>query len=77
MRTFFGFLWFLVFWIGSFVIAAVVVPQLLVSHSGAQGDYREAGRIFGKTFGPVLFLGSAAIAIIGTKTGILPGTRKR
>jgi len=77
----FGFIWFLMFWLGSLIAVGGVVgvnagieaetPQ----EAAALG--REAGEEFGRACGPYVILGAAALAIIGSATGILPWTKPK
>lgn len=71
-RTLVGFAWFLVFLMIPAVVAAVVVPSYL----DLPGDRAfEVGRSLGQTFALPSGLVALIAAVVGTKRGLLPGTR--
>ncbi|MBF8264799.1 MAG: hypothetical protein HW384_663 [Dehalococcoidia bacterium] len=44
--------------------------------AGSTASGAQAGLKFGQQYGPIIFIVSALVAIIGTVTGILPYTKK-
>ena len=80
-RFMFGVVWFVVFWRGPSVICGVIVGGSAgAGTSNAQEGYdagRAAGQEFGRKYGALILLGSLGLSILGTATGILPGTKKR
>jgi len=77
----FGFVWFLILWIGSMAVAGMIVGAIAGSKckdaQEAVRAGREAGRALGKTYGPLFLLGAAGIAAIGSIAGFLPWTRPK
>jgi hypothetical protein len=70
-QTVMGVVWFVVL---AFVIAPIIYT-IFFYHRQAGVDSFEAGRQTGKAFAPVIFIIAGLIAVIGTKIGILPGTK--
>ena len=76
-----GVVWFLVLWFGILLLGSALVGGIAGSKtpSGQQGAVvgERAGRAFGAKYGTLILLGSLLIAVAGSATGVLPGTRGR
>jgi hypothetical protein len=86
-RAAFGFFWFGVFWIALLTIAGGIsgattakIPSRQTSvQPGSQHSPQPdvaAGVEFRERHGTWIIIGAAALATIGTVTGVLPGTRR-
>jgi len=83
----FGFIWFIIFWLGALTIGGAIsggiagaqVDATTASEGYQQGQAAgyEAGAAFGKKYGRIIFIGSILAAVGGTLAGVLPGTRSR
>lgn len=72
-RVFFGAMWAVVF----FIVAAIVSSS--IATSGAGGDpalSKRLGEEAARKYGLATFVGSIVLAIVLTKFGVLPGTRR-
>jgi hypothetical protein len=83
-----GVVWFLVLFIGISGLLGGIAGSLANREAGAAADQRQtpqdsfetgriAGQKLGRKFGPLILLGSLALAISGTAFGVLPGTKPR
>jgi len=93
MRRFlFGFLWFIVLWVGSISVTGAVLGGIAGWRvavgpnppSSASEGFRKSfdaghslGRDFGRKYRAPFALGALAISIGGTAFGILPGTKRK
>jgi hypothetical protein len=86
-RIFFGFVWFVVLSLGGLVLGGAIVGGIAGANVGSK-NFSEAvskghdaghaaGSEFGRKYGGVIILGALALSIVGTATGVLPGTKKR
>ena len=74
-KLIFGFMWFLIIFIVSYVGTGVVLLLLILAPETNQIKY-EAARAFKDAYMIFFLAGSLFLAILGTVTGILPGTKK-
>jgi hypothetical protein len=76
-----GVIWFLVLFFGILFVGSAIVGG--IAGSKTRGEQQgavvgeRAGRAFGERYGTVILLGSLLIAVAGSATGVLPGTRAR
>jgi hypothetical protein len=70
--------WFVLLWIGlSFAggaIAGGIAGAKTRGYTEGATAGRAAGEEFGRQYGGIILLSSAALALVGTVTGVLPGT---
>lgn len=75
----FGFLWFIVIYMGSAMLIGAVAGAMAGVNSPENAN--EAGRLAGaavvESIRIYLFLGAAILAFIGSAKGFLPGTRAK
>ena len=90
-KVLFGIVWFLVFWLGSLIVAGAIVgglaghqasvahPASTVSQGYDQGYAagHAAGRALSKKYGSLFWIGSLIFAVGGSALGVLPGTQRR
>lgn len=82
-RIFFGFCWFLFFWLGVGAILAGVMGAIASSEAGAttfsEGSAvgQKVGEDLGRKYGRYFLFGGLLVSVLGTATGTLPGTRCR
>lgn len=91
-RVAFGIVWFLVFWLGAGMVGGGIAGVLAQVHNspstaaaqtfseGYSRGYdvgRVAGREFGRRYGALILGGAIVISILGTATGVLPGTGRK
>jgi hypothetical protein len=80
-RIVFGVVWFLVLFFGILFVGSAVVGGIAGSRTQGQQQGaivgERAGRAFGEKYGTMILLGSLLIAVAGSATGVLPGTRTR
>jgi hypothetical protein len=90
-RIGFGLLWFVVLWVGTGAIGGGIAGAIASRSSPVGGDAKSvsegfsrgygvgqiAGRDFGRKYGPLILGGALIVSIVGTATGILPGTRRK
>ena len=84
-----GVVWFLILWFGTLTIGGAIAGSFRAAKIDLEGktvsDIKketnsaglQAGTEFGVRYGGLVFLGSILIAIIGTATGVLPGTKRK
>jgi len=70
----FGLMWFVIIFIVSYMATGVTI--VLLTDGTMQAKY-EAAQAFRKAYMIYFVIGSFILAIIGTVTGILPGTKDR
>jgi hypothetical protein len=87
----FGIIWFVVLWIGASAICGGIVGGLAsqsppavqgaktFSEGAAQGYQagHAAGEEFGRRYGSLILIGALVVAVVGSATGILPGTKNK
>ncbi|MET0332910.1 MAG: hypothetical protein ABW190_01460 [Rhizobacter sp.] len=86
-RIFFGIVWFLVLGFGGLVLGGAVVGAMAGSQVNAtnmsdgytkgQQAGEVAGAEFGRKYAGVILIGALVISVVGTATGVLPGTKKK
>jgi hypothetical protein len=84
-RLLVGVVWFVALWVGGLFIGGAVVGAIanatqaqpaLNFHDGyANGE--TAGRAFGARYGGLIMLSALGLSIVGSATGLLPGTGRR
>lgn len=74
-KIIFGFMWFVVIFAVSYVGTGVILLLLILGPETNQIKY-EAAQTFRNTYIVFFFIGSLILTILGTATGILPGTKK-
>ena len=75
-KIIFGLMWFLIIFIVSYVGTGVVLLLLILAPETNQVKY-EAAQAFKDAYMLFFLAGSLILAILGSATGILPGTRKK
>ena len=70
-----GLMWFVLIFIVSYVGTGIVLLLLVLAPETNQIKY-EAAQTFRNTYMILFIIGSLILVIIGTVTGILPGTKK-
>jgi len=77
-RLFFGILWFIVLYMGACIITGGVAGAIagIRSPDNASAAGSIAGREAVLALRVYFLFGSAALALVGTWFGVLPGTRK-
>ena len=86
-RFAFGFVWFVVLSLAGFIgggAIAGVIAGSKVNAAGFSEGYAKGERVghaagaeFGRKYGGIVLLGALAVSIVGTATGVLPGTKKK
>jgi hypothetical protein len=91
-RVGFGILWFMALWIGTGALGGGIAGALAQARTpppatdarslseGFSRGYdvgRVAGREFARRYGSLIFVGALVVSILGTATGVLPGTRRK
>lgn len=74
MRIFHGLLWFLTFTIAETL--ALSIYDSVIHPYYTMREAFEAGHASGYRYGPLICAVAAVLAILGTKTGVLPGTKR-
>ena len=69
-------MWFVVIFIVSYVGTGVILLFLILAPETNQIKY-EAAQMFRNTYMVFFIIGSLILAILGTATSILPGTKKK
>jgi hypothetical protein len=75
-KLFFGFMWFVIIFIVSYTTTGVIFLLFVAGAETNQAKY-EAAQTFRNTYMVFFAIGSLILAVLGSVTGILPGTRKR
>jgi ABC-type Fe3+ transport system permease subunit len=75
-KIIFGLMWFLIIFMVSYVGTGVVLLLVILGPETNQVKY-EAARAFKDAYMLFFLAGSLILAIFGTVTGILPGTKKK
>jgi hypothetical protein len=75
-KIIFGLMWFVVIFILSYVGTGIILVLLVLGPETNQVKY-EAAQTFRNTYIVFFGIGSLILAILGTVTGILPGTKKK
>jgi ABC-type Fe3+ transport system permease subunit len=75
-KLIFGFMWFLIIFIVSYVGTGVIFLLFILAPETNQVKY-EAARAFKDAYMIFFLAGSLFLAILGTISGILPGTKKK
>jgi len=75
-KLIFGLIWFLIIFIVSYLATGVIVVLLTVGIGSNQAIY-EAAHAFRNSYLIFFAIGSLILAVAGTVTGILPGTKDR
>jgi hypothetical protein len=70
-----GLMWFVIIFIMSYVGTGVIFLLVILASETNQVKY-EAAQMFRDTYMIFFIIGSLILAILGTATGILPGTKK-
>lgn len=68
-------MWFVIIFLVSYIVMGVIFVFLTAGTEANQVKY-EAAMSFRNTYIVFFFIGSLILAILGTLTGILPGTKK-
>jgi UPF0716 family protein affecting phage T7 exclusion len=77
-KIIFGIIWFVVIFVLSYSIGGIVYMKAAgVATTGGFQAGLEAGRAFREAYRIYFFIGSLILAVIGTVTGILPGTKRQ
>jgi hypothetical protein len=80
-RVLMGIVWFIVLYLGVLIIGGAIVGALAGAGQPNPQQAAQAGRLagndFGQTYGALILIGSLLVAIAGSVTGILPGTKKK
>jgi len=75
-KIIFGLIWFVVIFIVSYVGTGVILLLLILAPEANQVKY-EAAQAFKDAYMLFFLAGSLILAILGTITGILPGTKRK
>ena len=75
-RILWGFMWFVIIFIVSYILTGVIFV-FLTAGTGANQIKYEAAQAFKNNYMILFLVGSLILTIIGTVTGILPGTKKK
>ena len=75
-KVLWGLIWFLIIFIVSYVGTGVILLLLILAPETNQIKY-EVAQTFRNTYMVFFIVGSLILAILGTATGILPGTKKK
>ena len=71
-------MWFVVIFLVSYIVGGVIYVSVNeIDTSGGINTAIETGRAFRAAYLNYFLIGSLVLAIIGTVTGILPGTKKK
>jgi hypothetical protein len=86
-RIVFGIIWFVVIslvgLVGGGAVAGAIVGSKVAASSFSEGYAKgeqvghAAGAEFGQKYGGLVLLGALVVSIVGTGTGILPGTKRK
>jgi heme/copper-type cytochrome/quinol oxidase subunit 2 len=72
----FGFMWFVIIFLVVYVVTGATFVFFIVDAETNQVRY-EAAQTFRNTYMVFFAIGSLILAILGTVSGILPGTKKK
>ena len=75
-RLLFGLIWFVVVFVVSYVGTGLILVLVVLGSEPNQIKY-EAAQTFRNTYMVFFIVGSLILAILGTATGMLPGTKKK
>jgi cytochrome b subunit of formate dehydrogenase len=75
-KLIFGLMWFVVIFIVTYVGTGLILVLLVLGPETNQIKY-EAAQMFRNTYMIFFIIGSLILAILGTITGLLPGTKKK
>lgn len=75
-KILFGLIWFVVIFLVSYAVTGVIFVFLTAGAETNQVKY-EAAQVFKDNYMLFFLAGSLILAILGTITGILPGTKKK
>lgn len=75
-KLIFGLMWFVVIFIVSYVGTGVILLLLILAPETNQIKY-EAAQMFRNTYMIFFIIGSLILAILGSATSILPGTKTK
>jgi hypothetical protein len=77
-KILFGLVWFVVIFLASYIVGGIIYVNVNeIDTSGGIKTAIETGRAFRAAYLSYFIVGSLILAIIGTITGILPGTKKK
>ncbi len=80
-KIFMGIIWFIVFYLVICTVAGVIIgsraPEELKIKGFKEGYNYQPAEEFSKKYGGLILLSALILSIIGTASGILPGTKKR
>jgi cytochrome b subunit of formate dehydrogenase len=75
-RVLFGLMWFVIIFMVSYMATGVIVVFPTISTGSNQATY-EAAQAFRNTYMIFFAIGSLILAVVGTVTGVLPGTKRK
>lgn len=75
-KVLFGLMWFVIIFMVSYLTTGVIVVFPTISAGSNQATY-EAAQAFRNTYIIFFTIGSLVLAVIGTVTGALPGTKRK
>ena len=77
-KLIFGLMWFVVIFLVSYIVGGIIYVNVHeIDASGGMQTAIETGRAFRAAYLNYFLIGSLILAIIGTVTGILPGTKRK
>jgi uncharacterized metal-binding protein len=75
-KLFFGFMWFVIIFMVSYTATGVIFLLFVAGAETNQAKY-EAAQAFRNAYMVFFVIGALILAVLGSVTGIVPGTRKR
>jgi hypothetical protein len=75
-KVLFGLMWFMIIFMVSYLATGVTVMLPTISKGSNQAIY-EAAQAFRNTYIIFFAIGSLILAVAGTVTGVLPGTKRK